>query len=317
MRKALLIIIAFISALILSELIVAYFVKYPSYGVEKKIKISGSNSYQNIYKPYSKYWNVEGGNRIFSRNNFGVPGIDLDLSNNKSNIFVLGSSYVEAYQIPPETISTSILNRLLEKEFPNYQVINFGASGHDPYDSWLRTKYYEKKLKPSFVILVIQSTYEQWFKRHKHPLDFDFSKLGKENRSISTLIQIKLRNNSHLLNLFAQYLKKVGKSQKKRTENQVKKEEILIEYSSIPEDLYTCVKEFDKQFGDQFFLISIINDDEVNEKIKYFCHENMINFSYSPITKSKNKINGVGHLNIQGNKLLGELMYETLKTNIE
>ena len=90
MNRFITIIIAFIFAFILNELFVRFVIKYPNYGVEKKmIGIRADDQVQNIFKPYSKYWNVEGGNRVFKRNNLGLPGTDVNISNSSKYILFL------------------------------------------------------------------------------------------------------------------------------------------------------------------------------------------------------------------------------------
>lgn len=64
MKKLFLILAAFISALIITEIIVQFIIQYPKYGVEKSILGVPYPGREFIYKPHSKYWNVEGGNKI-------------------------------------------------------------------------------------------------------------------------------------------------------------------------------------------------------------------------------------------------------------
>ena len=82
-----------------------YGLGYPVYGLDKKVKIRDIG-WSNIWKPYSEYWNVEGGNRKFSRNNIGLPGLNVKIADDSKYIYILGSSFVEALQIPPEMIAT-------------------------------------------------------------------------------------------------------------------------------------------------------------------------------------------------------------------
>ncbi|MBN1472276.1 MAG: hypothetical protein JW925_10885 [Syntrophaceae bacterium] len=310
MKKTLLLGLAAISALICAELIIAKIIGYPTYGVEMKMMgIRGLDRPVNIFKPYSKYWTVEGGNKVYRRNNIGLPGMDIKISNKARYIYVLGSSFVEAYQLPPTKIATSIFQTKIQIENSYYEVLNLGISGHDPYDLYWRAIYFEKKYPPARVFLVIDSTIINWFQRQRHPLNFD-QKLKAPTRFNS----LKMKylgfyvNNSSLLNLLSKLRIKRG-----RGDNEVK-ESGLYEMKSNGEfdsDLIACISNYKKHFADRFSLISIINDNKLNSQISDFCNFNNISFISRIILLPKYRLNGKGHLNIEGNKLLGEMLHES------
>lgn len=92
MKKTFVIIIAFIAAIFINELIVRFAIGYPSFGLDKKVQGIRSpfvqGGWQNLYKPNSYYWNVEGGNIKERRNNYGLPGNDVIINDKKKyNLF--------------------------------------------------------------------------------------------------------------------------------------------------------------------------------------------------------------------------------------
>ncbi len=102
--------------------------------------IAMGGGWSNIRYPYAKVFNVEGRN-LAVLNNFGLPGTDIRNLDNAT--VVLGSSFVEAFQLQASDISTSYLQRDLDQMEIKRNVVNLGSSGHDPYDSWFRLKYFE------------------------------------------------------------------------------------------------------------------------------------------------------------------------------
>jgi hypothetical protein len=315
MKRFIIIVLALISAVLITEFFVAEIIGYPTFGVDKKAKISDNQAYQNLFKPFSEYWNVEGGNNVFKRNNLGFPGTDVKLSKDSGNIIVLGSSFVEAYQINPNQIATSIFQNIIRKDFSDLQVVNLGASGHDPYDSWLRIQYFKRNIKSDYVILVIQNTYEKWFKRHKQPLNFNPDNLGLIKKSRLNKYNLLLRNNSHFVSLLAQGMKQknAGGSNSNKTEHTDKVDSVM----RVPKELTECLKQYKSEYGDKFILVSIINNDKINSQLEQFCSENKICYDDIPMIKPEFMINGGGHLNEKGNKVLGEFLYETFIEKFE
>ncbi len=142
---------------------------FPRYGVECKVRYrNGGAVWTNIRYPHSSDFNVEGWKSV-KYNNFGLPGSDINSLD--SLIVVLGSSFVEALQYDSDQIATSVFQRQLDQSGISIQVMNLGCSGHDPYDSWFRLKYYEQKhgFFTQGVILVINSDNLDWFSRHPRP----------------------------------------------------------------------------------------------------------------------------------------------------
>lgn len=117
MRTCYLLMVAFILSLLICEFIVAEAISYPKYGVAYYVNGLDYRSWDKsrIYKPFSRYMVAEGEfkGKVFSRNNYGFPGDDLLEIEESINIAVLGSSYIEAQQVPPSMIATSIAQQKL------------------------------------------------------------------------------------------------------------------------------------------------------------------------------------------------------------
>lgn len=294
---------------ILTEIIVSQVIKYPSYGVAYKARYRvGGEYWTNIRKADSKLYNVEG-KIITGYNNLGLPGIDI--SDTSHPIAVLGSSYVEALQLAPEEIATSEFQRLLLSKQDKSTVINLGCSGHDPYDSWFRLKYFEQKLgfRTEDVILVLNSDDAAWFKRHPKPLDFSLPKdFAKRNNSFVVKWMIRLRNSSSVIEVMAKWLKDDNDSSVSplKKASAVKKDTIQKELS---EEMRLCLDAFNAAYS-RFVVVSIYNNTSFNSALADYCKVNNIKHIISPIAKPQQMFNGSGHLNDVGNKQLGKLLYE-------
>lgn len=209
MKRASLLILAFIFSALISEAVIAKLVKYPAYGVEYKVAYrNGGGTWTNVRKPYSKLFNVEGKNLI-NVNNYGFPGTDIDKIENP--IVILGSSYVEAFQYKPEDIASSLFSDKLKAIGITEPVLNLGCSGHDPYDSWFRLKYYENKysFQPKDIVLVINSDNDSWFACHPQPFDFSLpASFGKKHEGRFMNMVISARNLSSMVEIFAKNILK-------------------------------------------------------------------------------------------------------------
>lgn len=305
-------------AFVIVEIILAVFVKFPRYGAEKAvIGIRKSRSIQNIYKPFSSYWNTEGKWTVFKRNNVGLIGCDISIQENSNYIFVLGDSLIEAIQIHPTDIAISKFHKKVQKIDKKYQVVNVAGKGHDPYDLWFRCEYFKKTFKPDNVILVIASTYQTWMKRHSKPLKFDFPKeYGEKLKSAEITILNFFRNKSSFCNLSAAVIVKAIMHEINNPDVINPKDMDLSTPAEgsmqVPEELYLCISRFKEEYRDKFILLSVMDDKATNEELEKFCKDKSINFNYSlGILQPSNRIKGKGHLNEIGNRKLGDLLYET------
>ena len=80
-------------------------------------------------------------------------------------------------------------------------------------------------------------------------------------------------------------------------------------------DLIACILNFNKKYMDRFLLLSISNENYANTQISNLCKVNGIPFVFRNILLPKYRLNGKGHLNIDGNKLVGDLLYESFIQN--
>lgn len=310
MKKMLLLSLAALCALACAELIVARIIGYPTYGVEyKMLGIRGLDRPVNIFKPYSKYWTVEGGNKVYRRNNLGFSGMDAQIEKGKKYIFVLGSSFVEAYQVPPDKIAASIFQSKLDKHFPDYQVLNLSNSGHDPYDMYWRLSYFEKKFAPALIILVIDQSAEGWLKRHPRQLNFDLGlKKPRVIHSVKLDLAISIRNHSAFLNLVSEFLRDRTPF---REEESIDGPKNIKTANNVNSELTACIEGFNNKYPNRFCLVSNTEVFNSYPHLREYCNENGILFLSGEFYLPKYRINGTGHLNRNGNKLLGELLYDS------
>jgi hypothetical protein len=318
MKKLILILLAFISALIITEVIVQFIIRYPKYGVEKSIIGIPYPGKEFVYKPYSKYWNVEGGNNIYSRNNIGLNGIDVNINKDSKNIFVLGNSFVKASEIPPEHIATSVFQKKLNELNKNTNILNLGFYAHDPFQLWYLSQYFRNVYPPQAVILVLERDYEYWMKGYQHPLEFKLPEnFGTEETSASFRLISFLRNNSAFINLTASALKLSGGT---ATEVSNDAEDMLMsgKLDSVPDDLKTVITQFKNTYGDKLIIVSIMPDEVLNGKFAEFCSRADIKCIYdSGIMVPQFRLNKSGHLNEEGNKKLGEKLYEAYEKYVQ
>jgi hypothetical protein len=313
MKKGILLFLVILVAFIINELFVKYIIQYPTWGGKDKIMgiRSSQNGIQNEFLPYSKYWNVEGGNKVFQRNNLGFWGIDVDTNINMNAIIVLGSSFIEAQQVPPESSAVSIFFAKIKKNDRNYQVINLGYSGHDPYDSYLRLLYYEKYYHPSKVLLVLNSNNIEWLNRHNYPFNFEESdNFGKKQSGIKIKSMKFLRNHLSSFNLIANFIVNSDENVKNAESGQTNTNKNTSLVQQLIK-LFDCLKAFKKKYANNFLCVSVNSDSISNKIIDKWCIDNKVNFIYrEDILKPENCLHGAGHFNQAGNTLLGNLLYD-------
>jgi hypothetical protein len=306
-KKILIIFIAFVCAFGISEILIGNIFGFPKYGV--KYKLNGIRSplgHQNIYMPYAKYWGAKEEFGIYSRNNLGLTGIDVDTGSNSKYIFVLGSSFIECDYLKPEVISTSVLQVLLKGIDKNYSVLNLGHNGVDPYESYRLSYYYEENYKPELVILVINNYNSSSYKFVENPFELNRNLFYRDN-SLRNWVNLFLKNNSSVARLILTLFSGL-------TFEQVVKPIEEPNSSSVDlKDLEICLMEFNKKYKDSFVCVSIMNNDTINSRIDKFCSLNKIGFEYSRIMIKENQISGDWHLNDKGNYDLGNFMFEVFR----
>lgn len=235
-----------------------------------------------------------------------------DIKSLDSLIVVLGSSFVEALQYDSEQIATSVFQRELDKSGSSKQVMNLGCSGHDPYDSWFRLKYYEQKhgFNTQDVILVINSDNQDWFNIHPRPFQFEKpSWFGSVNSSLTNFVKSTLRNTFSTAELTARALKSDGEAET----GEETKNEGSIKSPQVTEDLKSCLLAFSQTY-DRFKVLSIMSDSAFNSDLASYCETQDIDCTIQPVLFPQNMIDGAGHLNLQGNLLLGKTLYSSYRS---
>ncbi len=313
MKKGLIVILGIVTAFVVVELLIRYVAGYPTLGPRKAVVfypgLSGASKVY-LYKPNSVYVNVEAGYRRFRRNNIGVHGPDSDLSEDSNLIFLAGSSYIEAYQVRCEETAAAIFDRKLNNLDKHFSVLNLGASGHDPYLAYLRVKLFTKLYRsPDKVVLAIENMRAGWLSRYKTPLDFSLPPRFGEPHHFSKIrfIVEKATEVSSAATIFFNLLKNMKDEQDTEIE-EVPATDIDVN-SEFTDELKSTLLQFQHDFGDDFLLVSFDNDARENKMLEDFCEENGIHFySDESVLQPKNCFNGAGHLNVEGNKKLGELL---------
>jgi hypothetical protein len=310
MKKTLILVTALLAALVAGELVVRYLVGFPEYGVKYKVHYrQGPDYWTNVWLPYSRYWNVEGGNHVFQRNNLGLPGTDVR-TGSQTHIAVLGSSFIEAYQINPKLIATSLFDSLLHTSGKDVAVYNLGCSNHDPYDMWFRLKYFERQYKFDYIILVLETDFANRLGRYKLPLSFEpDGSFGKINNSTAVRYLTLLRNHSTLLSVIFQCLGS-PKSEFGVNTSIVKAERAL----NYTPELDEILRRFAADYGERFALVTIFEQPEFTNVMKSACWKNRIRYNNKPLFRPEIMIKGAGHLNDQGNHELGQVLFEAYGT---
>lgn len=311
MKKALLLLLGFLVALLCSELSIRYILGYPDYGVVSFVYgISSNIKWQAQYRPYSRYVNNEAGYQVFSRNNLGLPGIDV--AKNEKPIFVLGSSFIEAGQVKPDKMAVSVFSEFVNLHYTEYTVMNLGRKAHDLYDSWFRYHYYKTFFAPYITICVLDQ--RNSYDRHPQPLKYDLPDgFGKADKSIKTLIGTKVLNFSSLLSLcyrgFRQALRESDPIPDDDSTSVDQADYLADKDNRMISSIKSCIMEFSKVAHDSLIIVPIFCQSELNEELQVFCDSlGVFCMASSSIQKAENQLNSFGHFNEKGNLELGTLL---------
>jgi hypothetical protein len=308
-----------LAAFMIVELITRCIVGYPTYGVSNRVYGARSPGLSTqVYEPHSRYWTVEGGNKVFRRNNLGLSGTDVHVSETSKYIFVLGDSFVDGREVPEDSKATSVFARQLQLTFPQFQVINLGFAGHDSYDLYFRSVYFEALFTPSLVYLVVQDKSHELLVRRKLPLRFDV----RSTRSIDNSIFIRthnfLRNSSAFLNLIGkavydnQKLVNQNTDADAVTENRLKYSETSARDPMLRQALFDCVVAFKRRYDGNMIIVSLAANDRLHAGLDSCCHAVQVAFFSKDILRREARLDeGKGHLNVDGHRQLGMLLYES------
>jgi hypothetical protein len=261
--------------------------------------------------PYTKYWTVEGGNKVYKYNNIGLPGSDVDINDSSKIIFMLGDSFLEAMQVPPDKMAVSVFAGLLKNS--NTVPLNLGSPNNDAYILWFRTNFYEKYYKPDYVCLMVTclEVLDLNFQNYNAPFNFSLpDNFGNQiNESRVEKFSNVFRNNLASLNLIANGLNNYNSKQKDvpeflQTPNKPS------EYFQIIDRLKECLVKYKEKYGNEFFVISMEPDDANNNLLSSLCQNLGIKYKRRNLLTEENILKGGSHLNEFGNQKLGELFYD-------
>ncbi|MGV8016803.1 MAG: hypothetical protein AB2L26_01275 [Ignavibacteria bacterium] len=306
-RKILLILAAFIFSFAAAEFIVGSILGFPKYGVEQRIKgVKGVRGHQNIYKPYSEYWRLRGKFEIYKRNNAGLPGLNVNLTESSKQVCVLGSSFIENAFMDPAFMSTSIFQNLLRASDSAYNVLNLGHNGFDVYESYRRLVYFEQRFKPDYVFLVINDYEAGSFKLVDKPFLLDDNSFIADE-SFKTKTILFLRNTSSFIRLVSIMMQNDGVQTVMPPDEKEKSGIINLD------NLEVCLVGFNERYPGRFVCVSITCNESVNKRIDDFCLRNGIKFEHSCIMTPDNQVDGDWHLNEKGNNVLGVFLYNSFR----
>ena len=311
MKKLLIILSALLLALAAAEIIVDKIVGYPKKIGQRKYTYATHIYNNEILKwkdPYTKYWTVEGNNKVYRYNNLGFPGSDLYINDSSKFIFMLGDSFLEALQVNPDKMAVSVFTNLLKGT--DIKPVNLGSSNNDPYILWFRANFYEKFFKPDYVCLFVTcfEILDLNFQTHKPPFDFsipdNFGSVITE--SPAERFANIFRNNTALINLIANGSGYTNPRTTKLVQDSTGK----VDFNKDVVLLRECLVKYKEKYGSKFFVVSIEPDEDNNKLLSDVCAGLNINYLRKNLLTNENILHGGSHLNELGNQKLGELFYD-------
>jgi len=318
LKRIALIIAAIILAAIISEFVVVGLIGYPRlvFGTKVYALQPGLKPYTSLkwHAPHYALWSVEGGNKVIQYNNLGLSGPNIGRGDSTRYCMLLGNSYIEALQFEGSKTASGVLQSHLATKGSDMQVVNLGASAHDPYILWFRMKFFENYLKPTRVVLVYErfDTMTRYFSRWKTPLDFSIQKHFGKQLHYSKVKQVsdKLRSYSAFVNLVVNLSSK--KSEQRQEQGDIS-QAAKVDHLRTYDMLTSCLLEYQKAYGDGFIFVSLMKDNPYKQELSDFCEANGIDYhSNYGIVEARNLIKGSGHLNEKGNRELGLYLADLL-----
>ena len=311
MKRIFLIFIGCFIGLFLTELFFRFIIKFPVYNIEYKVHgTSKMRDLTNIYRPHAKYWSIEAGNKVFTRNNLGLPGIDIDTSSGSKYIYILGNSYIEALPVKPQENPVSVFQSEINNSEMPYQAINLAYSGQDPYSLYFRSRYFEKYYPPKYVILLINWDYPIL---HNDILNFSIPEdFGVRDNNFKTHVADWIRNNSSLIEIIAKSLNKLTGKTNEDSYNKITdlKRNKLSDEDGNYSGIEMCIDNFNATYKGKFLCIYFGHDTGLERALFIHCNKGKIPYFFKDIWAIKG-VNKVGHLNKLGCKNLGDMIYES------
>lgn len=301
--------LSIVVSLFFAEVTVRYIFGFPSLGVRDLYHVYpddaylNGTSYENLYYPYAKYFNVENGYVVHRLNNYGLPGTDIRAHSNKQ-IFLLGNSYIESRATPPNESTSGVLQKCLDEMDLSYSVVNLSKGGQIPDLGYYRLAFWERHVRPFKVILVLEDHMLGNIAAYRRGIRTVGGKGIRKVTNLKLLVATKAFTASTFLNCLRNGLKYSKIDQPSKAPERMMKE--TLSRDEAIRLLMIDLRSFRNKYGDRFMVYSLI-EPNANHQLSVFCRDNAISFaSNSAITAdSRYLING-GHFNVNGNRLLGE-----------
>lgn len=314
MKRFIIILLSFILAFVLTEFIVTKIAGYPKKKGQNKF-VYAPHIYNNeVLKwkaPYTEYWTVEGNNKVYRYNNLGLPGKDVFINDSSKIVFMLGDSFLEAMQVPPEKMAVSEFSKLLTGT--EFKPLNLGAPNNDAYILWFRTNFFERYYKPSYVCLLVTclEVLDLNFKNHSGSFDFRIPQNFGEEIPESRIEKISniFRNNSAVINLTVNGFNSFY-TNKNKNSNEVLVNPDVTRYNDDVLRLKECLIKYKEKYGDKFFVVSMEPEEENNKLLSSVCGTLNIEYTRKNLLTEENILKDGSHLNERGNQKLGELFYD-------
>lgn len=306
---------AFLIAALLAEMVVGQVVGYPRYGVDFYVEGLDYRNWDKsrVYKPYSRYMVTEGRNRgkVFQRNNFGFPGDDLYPEASAVNIAVIGSSFIEAQQVQPSQIATSILQRKIRDRGARVNVVNLGYRGGNPLNLYRRLKYWDERFAFNHVVLLIDHYPFQGLPRH---LDIVANLPTGWDRDVSIFHNAYriARNVSALVNLYVPGLRQSEASPNSRPVNPGRSSTPM-DFGPLIETFFTYSRE-----GSRMLVLSLADvpadyKEEMHLQLRRLSSEYRVPVHICAGPGPGGRINNGGHYNEAGNAYVAEAISRALE----
>ncbi|MDD2231205.1 MAG: hypothetical protein PHY48_17620 [Candidatus Cloacimonetes bacterium] len=281
---------------------------------------------ENIYYPHAKYYNTENGYNVYSYNNLGLPGLDVDVSDTSKNIVVLGNSFVESRAMPPKSISTSVAMTFLRLIDPSYQVINLGKGGQIPELGFYRMRYWEKIVPPYKVVLILEGHMLGNMSKYGKGINIsftgsDFKSGGIKQEMIRCLswssylncIRVGVKYGRKEVYLDNKDVAMLGYKKMNQTDSADNLKPDIVQVMAL---LTRDLEIFHTRYQEKFMVLSLL-DAQYNKPVMDFCSSKGIPYwSDSSIRHRPSLHLGKGHFNSIGNRELG-LMINRFVLNTE
>ena len=259
--------------------------------VEGLLQLTDRNSYDQffndsetgllLYTPNTSYTNSSScyENEV-KINNLGFYGPDFDenKSENTFRIVVVGSSFVEALQVPIEEQFTHLLEQKLNEEIEGdvvFEVLPFGFSGNGTYLNLLYYTNYAQRFQPDLVVNVI-TDFDLLKNKNdvKHPPRFDedgsviLELEKKETGGTTVLAKNVLRKSKLFMSFYGRYLMIKAKSNntEEPEEADVLNEQEMVDMNGVwgtEEKLLTYFNQLVKEQSARFLVVSWDDDERI------------------------------------------------------